>query len=175
MNVSALLVAAVLAVAGIGAAVVWAAQRIAAAVQAAGEGESRRQMLQIAAIFAPALAARGTDARALLGWQPLAVTLRKILPREFDALDAAAGHTFPFSVDDIQAAHAKWTAEWLAWERMHDGEYKLKAAAAEAEVPHGGALARARVDAIEREKLELYQRRYEEYVRVAKALQGLIK
>jgi hypothetical protein len=32
---------------------------------------------------------------------------------------------------------------------------------------------RAKVDAIEREKLDAYQRRYEEYVRVAKALQAL--
>jgi hypothetical protein len=32
---------------------------------------------------------------------------------------------------------------------------------------------RARLDAVEREKLETYQRRYEEYVRVAKALQAL--
>jgi hypothetical protein len=36
-------------------------------------------------------------------------------------------------------------------------------------------LARARLDAVEREKLELYQRRYEEYVRVSKALQSLSK
>ena len=35
--------------------------------------------------------------------------------------------------------------------------------------------ARARLDAIEQEKLELYQRRYAEYVRVAKALQALVK
>ena len=32
----------------------------------------------------------------------------------------------------------------------------------------------ARLDAIEREKLETYQRRYEEYIRVARALQAFI-
>ena len=34
-------------------------------------------------------------------------------------------------------------------------------------------LLRARLDAVEREKLDRYQRRYAEYVRVAKALQAL--
>jgi hypothetical protein len=34
---------------------------------------------------------------------------------------------------------------------------------------------RARLDAVEQEKLEIYQRRYAEYVRVAKALQALVK
>ena len=33
---------------------------------------------------------------------------------------------------------------------------------------------RARLDAVEREKLDLYQRRYTDYVRVAKALQALL-
>ena len=40
----------------------------------------------------------------------------------------------------------------------------------------GGAdttAARARLDAIEHEKLDTYQRRYEDYIRVAKALQAL--
>jgi len=36
------------------------------------------------------------------------------------------------------------------------------------------AVLRARLDAVESEKLDLYQRRYQEYVRVAKALQALI-
>jgi hypothetical protein len=35
-------------------------------------------------------------------------------------------------------------------------------------------MARARLDAIEGEKLDLYQRRYADYVRTAKALQALI-
>jgi hypothetical protein len=76
--------------------------------------------------------------------------------------------------DEIQAAHAQWTADWLAWERAHDAEYKLKAAAAEADLAAANTpVARARLEATEREKLELYQRRYQEYVRVAKALQAL--
>ena len=74
----------------------------------------------------------------------------------------------------IQAAPALWTADWLAWERTHDAEFKLKAALAAAELAAAGdsEVARGRVDAVEREKLDLYQRRYAEYVRVAKALQS---
>ena len=34
-------------------------------------------------------------------------------------------------------------------------------------------VARARFEAVEREKLDLYQRHYQEYVQIAKALQSL--
>ena len=61
------------------------------------------------------------------------------------------------------------------WERTHDAEFKLKAAAVESELDASGStpLLRAQLEAVEREKLEQYQRRYEEYVRTAKALQAL--
>jgi hypothetical protein len=79
----------------------------------------------------------------------------------------------------VQAAHARCTADWLAWERSHDAEYKLRAAALEQALAAASEsekpLARARLDAIEREKLERYQQRYEEYIRTAKALQALIE
>ena len=83
---------------------------------------------------------------------------------------------FPFSEDALQAAHAQWTADWLAWEGAHDAEYKLKAAEVEHELAaSGGApFIRAKLDAVEREKLDRYQRRYQEYVQVAKALQSLM-
>ncbi len=45
---------------------------------------------------------------------------------------ARRARRFPFGPDQIQNAHARWTADWLAWELVHDTEYKLKAAAAEA-------------------------------------------
>jgi len=90
------------------------------------------------------------------------------------SLAARSAATFPFSTGQVQAAHARWTAEWLAWERTHDAEYKLKAVVLERELAAGeSAIARARLDAVEREKLDLYQRRYQEYVQVAKALQSL--
>jgi hypothetical protein len=46
--------------------------------------------------------------------------------------------------------------------------------ALDATVPGGSTVARARLEAVEQEKLDLYQRRYQDYVRVAKALQALI-
>jgi hypothetical protein len=59
---------------------------------------------------------------------------------------------------------------------MHDGDYKLKAAIIEQELSTSGGspLVRAKLEAVEREKLDLYQRRYQEYVRVAKGLQSLM-
>ena len=108
-------------------------------------------------------------------WEPLARAARQLYHDEFVSLDRAYGATFPFGADRIQGAHAQWTADWLAWERSHDADYKLKAVAVEEELAKssGSSVVRGRLDAIEREKLELYQRRYAEYVRVAKALQAL--
>jgi hypothetical protein len=105
-------------------------------------------------LFAPAIERAREDPRVLLTWQPLAKTLRARFPQEFAALDAASGSTFPFSTEFISAAHSRWTADWLAWEKAH--------------------VERGSIDAVEQEKLALYQQRYEEYVRVSKALQGLV-
>ena len=117
------------------------------------EEQRRNRELSIATLFAPAIERAREDPRVLLTWQPLATTLRARFPEEFAALDAASGSTFPFTREFIAAAHARWTADWLTWEKAH--------------VEAGKA------DAAERDKLELYQRRYEEYVRVGKALQAL--
>ena len=66
--------------------------------------------------------------------------------------------------------------EWLAWERTHDAECKLRVATVEHEL--GEAIdtpfGRARLAAVDRDKLDRYQRRYEEYTRTAKALQALV-
>jgi hypothetical protein len=132
------------------------------------------RLLTIISTFAPGLTAAQADPRALLVWQPLARTARTLFPDEFAELDRASGGTFPFPAERIQAAHAQWTAEWLAWERAHDAEYKRKAVEADSELAGvDPPVARARRDAIEQQKLELYQRRYEEYIRVAKGLQAL--
>ena len=121
------------------------------------------------------MASAQDDPRVLLTWQPLAKTLRSRFPDEFAALDAASGSTFPFSKDMLASAHARWTTDWLAWEKAHDATYKMKALVAQQELKGDTSeAARAKLDAVEREKLELYQRRYEEYVRVGKALQALI-
>ena len=154
----------------VSAAVVWAGLRIATAVQTSRPDPVRARVLELMAMFAPAAGAAAGDPRAILVWQPLARMARQMFPEEFTLIDQAAGGAFPFSHDRLQSAHAQWTADWLAWERAHDAEYKLKAAALE---PDASPLGRARLDAVEREKLDLYQRRYQDYVKVAKALQAL--
>ncbi len=158
----------------VAAAVAWAGRLVASRLETRGPEGDRR--LRILGTFAPGIAAAAEDPRALVVWQPLAVIARAQHPEDFAALDRAAGTTFPFSADQIQAAHSRWTAEWLAWERNHDAEYKLKATLLRAELGDVGMTpaARARVDAIEHEKLDRYQRRYEEYTRIARALQALI-
>jgi hypothetical protein len=158
------------------AAVLWVAgARIVRELAAVRDGAARARTLTILQLLAPALTAAQADPRALLVWAPIARTARALFPEEFARIDRAAGGTFPFDAERLQAAHDRWTADWLAWERAHDAEYKGKAAVAEVALAlsGGGVAARVRADAIEREKLDLYQRRYEEYIRVAKALQEL--
>ena len=161
----------------VSAAVLFAGRWIARALTLARDDAARARVAHLLQLFTPGIAAAQADARTLLTWQPLAATARRLLPDDFAALDRAAGRTFPFTDDDIQAAHARWTADWLSWERAHDAEFKLKAAVAEhdAAASGGSPVLRAKVDAVECEKLDMYQRRYEEYVRIAKALQALTR
>jgi hypothetical protein len=140
------------------------------------QNAAQERQLQLLALFAPGIAAASEDPRALLVWQPLASTARALFPDDFAAIERAAGTTFPFTREQIEAAHARWSTEWLAWERTHDADYKLKAAAAEEELrasPESMVL-RTRLESVQREKLERYQRRYEEYTRVSKALKLLV-
>lgn len=157
----------------IAARVMVRVQRIDTAARQSAQAARRLQLLRL---FAPGVTAAAEDPRALLTWQPFASTARNLFPDDFADLDRAAGATFPFSREQIEAAHARWSTDWLAWERMHDGEYKLKAAAADEELraSPGSSVLRARVESVEREKLERYQRRYEEYTRVSKALRNLM-
>jgi len=127
---------------------------------------ARGRAIALMALFAPALDAAQRDPRALLVWEPLARRARAIAADDMRAIEQASGGPFPFSAEMVQSAHAKWTADWLAWEETHDAEYKLKASEAEHD--------RTKLDAVEREKLDRYQRRYEEYVRVSKGLQALL-
>ena len=91
-------------------AIVWAGLRIASAVQASRPEPIRARALELTAMFAPALSA-AADPRAILVWQPLARMARQMFPEEFALVDQAAGDTFPFSNDRLQAAHAQWTAD----------------------------------------------------------------
>ena len=141
--------------------------------------ERRREELRIRliAVFAPAIAQARADPRGLVAWAEVARVTRKLFPEAFHRLDAASEGRFPFSPGLVEAVHAKWTSEWLAWERQHDLEYKQRASAAEAELGRAGETdapsVRARLAAIEQEKLQTYQERYEEYVRVGKAIAAL--
>ena len=159
-------------------AVMLAAAQLVAESKRGREEQQRSRELTLAALFAPAMGSAHEDPTVLLTWEPLAKTLRTRFPAEFAALDLGAGSTFPFGTDFLASAHAHWTADWLAWEKAHDATYKMKALIAQQEQQvrgdAGSDAARARLDAVEREKLELYQRRYEEYVRVAKALHSLM-
>ena len=157
-------------------AVWWVGRQAVGELRAVRVEASRSRVIVLLELFAPALAAARTDPRAFLVWQPIASSARQLFPAEFAEIDRVSGGTFPFTSADIEAAHAQWTADWLTWERAHDAEYKLKAAVAERDLRAEDAspAARAKLDAVELEKLELYQRRYQEYVRVAKALRALI-
>jgi len=156
-------------------AVLWAGRQMARALQR--PPDSDRQSATLLALFAPAVAAAAVDPRAVVAWQPLAAAARTLYPQAFAELDRACGSTFPFSTESIERAHARWTADWLAWERRHDVECKLKAATVEHELGASAAspYGRTRLDAVEQEKLDLYQQHYEEYTRIAKGLQALIR
>ena len=79
----------------------------------------------------------------------------------------------------VEDAHAKWTAEWLAWEHHHDADFRKRTSVLEAELQAAGQEhtpdGHARIAALEDEKLQSYQRRYEEYVQVGKGLTDLLE
>ena len=156
----------------VAAAVVLAGAIVARELAAFRHQETQHRVLDL---FAHALTTAPDDPPRLLAWYRLAQTARALYPDAFKAIDAAQGARFPFTRKHVQAAHARWTAQWLAWERTHDAECKLKAAALEAELgPDADTdFGRLRIEALEREKLDRYQQRYEEYVRIAKELAAL--
>ena len=165
----------ILSAAIVAGALLLGVAQIVREMRAAREEAVSGRAMAIVQLFAPALDAVRDDPRVLLVWQPLARAVRQLYPVESASIDRANGTAFPFGRDMMAAAHARWTSDWLTWEQNHDTDYKLKAAMLHAELAAAGesAVGRARFEALEREKLALYQRRYEEYTRVAKALQGL--
>lgn len=124
--------------------------------------------------FGPAVVAGKSDPEHLVAWAEVTDTARALFPEAFARLDAAAGGRFPFSQELIEAAHSRWTADWLAWERQHDLEYRQRTNDAESRVDASdGEVLRDRIAAITQEKLQTYQARYEHYVRVGKAIASL--
>jgi hypothetical protein len=133
---------------------------------------------QLLATFAPAAAAVQQDPKQLLAWYPLAQTSRALFPAAFKELDRAAGEAFPFSKAQLQAAHARCSSDWRAWERAHDVEFGVKVAELQAEIDRGdqpSPLLRSRLAAVEQQKLERYQQRYEEYIKTAKAIAAYVE
>jgi hypothetical protein len=153
------------------AAVAYVLWRIGEELQRQRREATLRHLLTT---FAPAAAAAQQDPKQLLVWYPLAQSSRKLFPDAFKDLDAAAGGAFPFTKEQLKAAHSRWTADWLAWERAHDAEYSLKTAQVQDEIDRApgpaSPLLRTRLAAVEQQKLERYQQRYEEYIKTAKAL-----
>jgi hypothetical protein len=144
--------------------------------------ELRRQrrettLRQMLATFAPAVVASHQDPKQLMVWYPMAQASRKLFPDAFKDLDAAVGGAFPFTKEQAKAAHARCTADWLAWERAHDAEYSVKVAEVQDHIDRtqgpASPLLRTRLAALEQQKLERYQQRYEEYIKTAKALAAL--
>jgi hypothetical protein len=159
----------------VGAGVIaWAVVRATRVAPVVSDDAAKSRQLALLSAFAPAVVAAAHDPTVIVTWQPVVQTARALFPAEFAAIEKASGATFPFSSELVRQAHARWTTEWLVWERGHDAEFKRRAAAAHADpgAPITAAT-RAALDAIENEKLELYQRRYAEYVQIAKALQAI--
>ena len=149
----------------------------AAAAREARAAARQRSPTALLQLFAAAIAAaRGIRARILV-WQPIARPRASCFLPTSPRLDRAAGGTFPFSPAAIEAAHAQWTTDWLAWSCAHDAEYKLKATIAAHELTAqgaGGMRPRTSWTRSNARNSICTSADMPEYVRVAKALQALI-
>lgn len=163
-----LVLAAVAAAVGLGAFSV---------VRVLGAKRRDAQILGLLATFGPAAERARSDPRVLVAWHPVAAAARRAFPEAFAALEADGQARFPFDAADVEAAHARCSTEWLDWEKRQDAEHRARRLAVEAELGSAADAAapslRARLEALEREKIERYQRRYEEYVSLSRALKQL--
>ena len=135
------------------------------------------QIFDLLATFGPVAERARSDPRVLLAWYPTAEAARRTFPDAFAAIERNGTNRFPFGAAQLEAAHARWTTDWLEWERNHDAEYRQKSEAIEAELDRSTGVAsqaaRTRLETLERQKLARYQRRYEEYVQTSRALANL--
>ena len=158
----------------VAAAVWYAAILVSTAIR---RRQQDKQMLELLAIFGPACERAHADPRALLAWYPVAAAARRAFPVAFAILENDGEARFPFGAADLEAAHARWSTDWLDWERRQDAEHRVRREAVEAELGQASEEdappLRARLETLEREKLEQYQRRYEEYVRVSRVIKEL--
>ena len=135
------------------------------------------QIFDLLATFGPVAERARSDPRVLLAWYPTAEAARRTFPDAFAAIERNGTNRFPFGAAQLEAAHARWTTDWLEWERNHDAEYRQKSEAIEAEFDRSTGVAsqaaRTRLETLERQKLARYQRRYEEYGQTSRALANL--
>ena len=140
--------------------------------------QEHKEQLMAVLLTASAAAIARAEPRELLAWQSTAKTVRRLFPDVVAELESKGGESFPIPRKVAEDAHAKWTAEWLAWESQHDAEFRKRTSVLEAELKAGGHEhspdGHARIAALEDEKLQSYQRRYEEYVQVGKGLTDLL-
>ena len=155
----------------VGVIVLW---RFTRAFVVAQRDANVQRLLQV---FGEAAVAVQHDPKQLLVWYPIAQNSRKLFPEAFAELDRVSGSRFPFTKEDAQNAHARCSSDWLAWERAHDADFSLRSAQLEDEIARAGGppspLLRTRLAALEQQKLESYQQRYEDYIKTAKALAAL--
>ena len=134
-------------------------------------------LIALFGLFAPVAARAMVEPSELIAWSDTAQAARRAFPDLFQELDRASEGSFPFSRDLIESAHAKWTSDWLAWEQEHDFTYKHRINEIEHELQDASTekatSLRASLEATEQEKLQAYQQRYEEYVRIGKAISEL--
>ena len=161
--------------AGVLAAIVLGAMERHRRAQRREHGE--RIVALLLTTMAPAVAR--AEPRELLAWRSAAEGIRELFPEEVATIEARMGDRFPFPRAVVEDVHARWTADWLAWERQHDTECRERVAALTAELNaaarESAPAVRAKLDALEDEKLQRYQRRYEEYVRVGNGLVALME
>jgi hypothetical protein len=133
-----------------------------------------RLVMKLIEVFGAVTARGRSDPRELVGWAETARMARRRFPDACEELDRAMNGRFPFSDELVETAHARWTTEWLSWERQHDTEYKDRAARLEATLegvaPDAQRVVRSNLASLEDEKLQTYQQRYETYVQVGTAL-----
>ena len=140
--------------------------------------QEHNDQLMVVLLTGAAAAVGRAEPRELLAWHATADVVKRIFPEVIADIESKGGESFPIPRKVLEDTHAKWTAEWLAWERQHDADFRKRTSVLQAELEATGHEhtpdGHARMAALEDEKLQSYQQRYEEYVLVGKGLTGLL-
>ena len=126
--------------------------------------QEHKEQLMAVLLTASAAAIARAEPRELLAWQSTAKTARRLFPDIVAEIESKGGESFPIPKKVVEDAHAKWTAEWLAWEHHHDADFRKRTSVLEAELQAGGQEhtpdGHARIAALEDEKLQSYHKIY---------------